>query len=147
MKDRVIVGFIAGVMAATAADIANWILFGINFANIRFMDWASVIFLGHLPGSLAEIIVTQATQIVWDGIMGVIFVLLLPKIKSDYLIAKGVMYAITLLLAFRAITVLFGVPPLKDLPLATFLSNILCSIVWGVIVALVTRRYGCFIED
>lgn len=146
-KDRVFVGFIAGVLAAIGADIANWISFGLGFSELRFLEWASIIFLGHLPNGLAEVAVTQMVQVIWDGLLGVIFILIIPIIKSDFLVYKGMMFGFSLLFAFRAISVAFSIPYLNDISLTTFLSHILCSIVWGTLVGLIIQRLYAFADE
>ena len=147
MKDRVLVGFFAGILAAVGADIANWILYGLGLTEIRFLEWASVLFLGHLPVNSIEVIVSQLAQIVWDGLMGVIFIMLIPRIKSDYIVYKGGMYAVALHFGFRAITVIFKVPPLNSISVATFLSFIVCSIIWGLLVGWFIKRFSVFYDN
>ncbi|HHT63949.1 MAG TPA: hypothetical protein GXZ75_09755 [Clostridia bacterium] len=142
MKDRVLVGFISGILAAIGADIVNWLLYYLNYADRKFLDWAAVIFFGHLPTNVLEVVVMQIAQIVWDGLMGIVFILILPTIKSHGIVLKGIIYAISLMFLFRATTVLFDVPYLKSLSIGTFLSNALCSIVWGVLIALIIKRFS-----
>lgn len=142
MKDRVLTGFIAGILAAIGTDIANWVLFSLNLTEVRFLDWASAVFLGYIPATPAEVMVTQLTQIVWDGLLGVLFAMLLPVIKPDYLIYKGMMFAFALFFVFRAITVIYDVTPLNNISLSSFLSNIVCSIIWGLLVALVIKKHS-----
>lgn len=140
MKDRVLAGFISGILAAVGADIINWILYYLNYADRKFLDWAAVIFLGHLTTNGLEMVVMQITQIVWDGLMGIMFIMIIPTIKSYGIVLKGIIYAIFLLFLFRATSVLFDLPYLKSLSMGTFLSNALCSFVWGVLVALIIKR-------
>jgi len=133
MKDRIFVGFIAGVLAAFAADIANWILYYTNFTNVRFLDWASIILLGYKSNNTFQIVVMQISQMIWDGFLGIVFSLLIPTIKSNGIIFKGILYSFVLLFIFRAVTVLFALQPLKEISFETFLSNAFCSVIWGIL--------------
>ncbi|MEL7567695.1 MAG: hypothetical protein AAGU27_22845, partial [Dehalobacterium sp.] len=137
---RVFVGFIAGVLAAFAADIANWIFYYMNITNVRFLDWASIILLGHQSNNAFQIAVMQIYQIIWDGLLGIVFSLLIPLIKSQGLVFKGVLYSFVLLFIFRAITVLFALRPLKDISFDTFISNAFCSIIWGILMPYIIVR-------
>lgn len=142
MRDRVLIGFVSGLLGGIGTDIVNWILFSLGYTEVRFLEWASAVFLGHLPVNTAEIIALQATQTIWDGLLGILFVVLIPLIEPDHLIFKGLMYSIFLFLTFRAISVLFDLVYLNDLPLNAFLSNVLCSIVWGVLTAFFILRFA-----
>jgi len=141
VRDRVLAGFIAGILAAIGADIANWIFFLTGFSQVRFLDWASRIFLGYLPATTEAIIITQAVQIVWDGLIGVLFVMLIPLIDSRYLVFKGIMFAVAIFFTFRAITVIYNVAPLNSLSLNSFLSNVACSLIWGLLAAFFIERF------
>jgi len=147
MKDRVLAGFISGILAAVGADILNWVFYYLNFADRQFLDWAAVIFLGHLATNVLEVVIMQIAQIVWDGLMGIIFIMIIPTIKSHGIVLKGIIYAISLLFIFRATSVLFDLPYLKSLTMGTFLSNALCSIVWGVLIALIIKRFSVHYEN
>lgn len=142
MKDRVVIGFVSGILGGIGTDIVNWALFSLGFTEVRFLEWASAVFLGHLPINTSEIIALQATQTVWDGLLGVLFVMLIPLIEPDHLIFKGLMYSLVLFLSFRAMSVLFDLVYLNDLPLNAFLSNVFCSIVWGVLTAFFVQRFA-----
>ncbi|ATW27448.1 hypothetical protein [Candidatus Formimonas warabiya] len=141
MKDRVLIGFISGILAAMGADIINWVLYCLNYTDMRFLDWAAVVFLGHLATNLMEVIVMQITQMIWDGVMGIVFIMIIPAIKSYGLVMKGVIFAFVLLFIFKGATVLFDLPDLKIISLETFLSNVFCTIIWGILVALIIKRF------
>jgi hypothetical protein len=147
MKDRVLAGFTSGILAAVGADIVNWLFYYLNFADKRFLDWAAVIFLGHLSNNVLEVVIMQIAQIVWDGFMGIVFIMIIPTIKSHGIVLKGIIYAISLLFIFRATSVLFDLPYLKSLTMGTFLSNALCSIVWGVLIALIIKRFSVHYDN
>lgn len=135
LKDRVFVGFISGIIAAVVADIANWIIYYINFTDIRFLDWASIILLGQQAGGFFQIAIMQICQLVWDGVLGIVFSMIIPIIKSNGIIFKGILFSFMLLFIFRAVTVLFALQPLKVISFETFLSNVFCSIIWGILMA------------
>lgn len=135
LKDKVFAGFIAGISAAFFADIANWIFHYMNLMDVRFMDWASIILLGHKVNNSFQIVVMQICQIIWDGFLGVVFLMLIPIIKSKGIILKGILYAFLLLFIFRVLTVLFALEPLKNISFETFLCHVLCSLIWGFFVS------------
>lgn len=140
MKDRVLVGFIAGITAAIGTGIASWLFYSMGLTDIRFLDWASRMFLGYLPNTAAETIVTQIVQIIWDGLMGTLFVMLIPKTGSKHLIYKGIMFSFALLFVFRGIVVVFNVEPLNTTSLMSFVLNTVCSLIWGLLAALVIKK-------
>lgn len=140
MKDRVLVGFIAGALAAVGTAVANSIFYSIGFTDFRFFEWTSRLFFGYMAATTTDTIVAQITHIIWDGLMGVLFIKLIPAINSKHLPYKGMLFAIALFLVFRGIVVLFNVVPLNTFTPASFLSNIILSIIWGLVAALVIKR-------
>ena len=147
MKDKALVGFISGMLAAVGSDIVNWIFYLTTHEGKRFLDWASIISLGHLPQSLGELIVTHLALLIWDGLMGVLFVLLISYIKPNHLVYKGILFSFALLFVFRAITILFRVQGLESVSLVVFLSQVACSIIWGALAGLSINKFNIFPEN
>lgn len=147
MKDKMLIGFISGMLAAVGADIVIWIFFFITHEGKNFLDWAAIISIGHLPEGLLEVIITHFILFIWDGIMGIIFVMIIPYINSKHLVYKGIIFSFALLFIFRAITVIFRVEGLENISFIIFMSHVLSSVVWGILAALSIKRFDIFPEN
>ncbi|KJS14280.1 MAG: hypothetical protein VR67_00600 [Peptococcaceae bacterium BRH_c8a] len=139
--DRFYRGFVAGVVGGLAMNV--WSLFSyyiLNFSERRFLDWASMIIYGSLPTSTFQIVYAQIIQLLWVGLLGIIFALLIPAITSRFYLGKGVIYGLMSGFIIYAITTLFRIPNLVIFSTTTVLSNHIGGIIWGLTMAYVLRR-------
>jgi len=139
--DRFYRGFVAGVVGGLAMNV--WSLFSyyiLNFSEQRFLDWASMIIYGSLPTSTFQIVYAQIIQLLWVGLLGIIFALLIPAITSRFYLGKGVIYGLMSGFIIYAITTLFRTPNLVIFSTTTVLSNHIGGIIWGLTMAYVLRR-------
>jgi len=138
--DRFYRGFVAGVVGGLAMNV--WSLFSyyiLNFSEQRFLDWASMIIYGSLPTSTFQIVYAQIIQLLWVGLLGIIFALLIPAITSRFYLGKGVIYGLMSGFIIYAITTLFRIPNLVIFSTTTVLSNHIGGIIWGLTMAYVLR--------
>jgi len=138
--DRFYRGFVAGVVGGLAMNV--WSLFSyyiLNFSERRFLDWASMIIYGSLPTSTFQIVYAQIIQLLWVGLLGIIFALLIPAITSRFYLGKGVIYGLMSGFIIYAITTLFRIPNLVIFSTTTVLSNHIGGIIWGLTMAYVLR--------
>jgi len=140
--DRTFRGFIAGISAGLIVSIIHLpAYYWFHIIKIRFLDWAAILFMRGLPQNTAETIFAWVQQLIWDGIMGIIFALILPQISSKYYSIKGAIYGVFLSFIFCSIAIMFRLPYLAEkVPLVTVLFNELCVILWGIILAVILKK-------
>ncbi len=71
----------------------------------------------------------------FSGLVGVLFGYLVPINK--YHVLKGAIYGVIVWFVIYGIVIMYKVPVLKDIPLASSLENTLASIIYGVILAII----------
>jgi len=88
--DRFFRGFIAGVIGGLAMNTWSLVSFHIlNFTDRRFLDWAAVILYGHLPNTIFQAVYAQLIQLLWVGLLGIVFAFLIPTVTSRGYLIKG----------------------------------------------------------
>lgn len=138
--DRFYRGLLAGIIGGVAMNV--WSLFSyhiLHFSNRRFLDWAGVIMYGHLPKTTFQAVYALTTQLIWVGLLGILFAFLVPKVTSRSYLGKGVFYSLSMGLIIYAIPRLFKIPELIITPTTTVISNHIGAIIWGLTMAHVLR--------
>jgi uncharacterized membrane protein YagU involved in acid resistance len=139
--DRFFRGFIAGISGGLAMNV--WSFFSyyvLNFTDKRFLDWTSVILYGHLPNSVLEAVYALLIQILWVGLLGILFAYLVPVITSRGYLLKGAIYGLLMGFIIYAVTTVYKVPNLTTFNLATVFSNHIGGLIWGLTMAYVLYR-------
>jgi hypothetical protein len=147
--DRTFRGFVAGLIAGVAMNIWNLTdYYFFHISNLRLLDWVAVLASGEKSQSIFQVTTDLIFQIVWDGLLGVVFALLLVKITSRGVIVKSALYGTLLWFIFRAVAILFKVTPL--IARQTFsgrFSNLMAAILWGIILGLMLKRFDKIPEN
>jgi len=139
--DRFFRGFIAGIGGGIVMNV--WSLFSyhvLNFSDRRYLDWTSAILFGHLPRSVPEAAYALVIQILWVGLLGILFAYLVPAITSRGYLFKGAIYGLLLGFIIYAVTTIFRLPDLTSFNLATVMSNHFGGLIWGLTMAYVLHR-------
>lgn len=140
--DRTFQGLTAGLIGAVVMNFINLVFYYIfKLTEIRFLDWGSIVMLGHKPESFIEIIYGLIIHILWTGALGIIFSYLIPKITSQGYLIKGGLYAFLLTFIFRSIVRLYNVPILNKVSVKTSLINTSSAFLWGLILAALLKKF------
>ena len=134
--DRFTRGLIAGIVGAVAMNL--WTVIAVNILNwqiIRFIDWAGVILYGELPRTHLEGFFALVIQLLWGGLLGIIFSFILPHITSRAYLIKGVYFGIIAGFIIFAVPTIFQMPLLGKLSFITVLSNLIGGTIWGLTTA------------
>lgn len=132
--DRFFRGFVAGIIGGVVMNV--WDLFShdiIHFTKLRYLDWTGVILYGHLPQNLWEIVYALILQLVWVGVLGVIFAFLIPQVTSRGYLIKAVIYALIVGFIIYAIPALLRTPFLTVVTFSTTVSNHIGGILWSLV--------------
>ncbi|MGE5630193.1 MAG: hypothetical protein ACM3TR_03745 [Caulobacteraceae bacterium] len=133
MNDRLMNGFVAGIIAGIVATVADWLLIDIfRFGNLHFSDFAGYFMLGAPPGNTSEYLVSHAGSLLFLGIMGIIFNYLIGK-GTKYLVFKAVLFSEAGWFFIYALALLFRVPYLARIPLNSALENAAADLVYGLV--------------
>jgi len=139
--DRFFRGFIAGVVGGLIMNA--WSLFSfhiLHFTDRRYLDWASAVLYGHLPSSTFEAVYALIIQILWVGLLGILFAFLVPTITSRGYLLKGLIYGLSIGFLIYAIPTLLQMPELAETPVKTTVSDHIGGFIWGLTMAYTLHR-------
>ncbi len=140
MNDCFVNGIIAGIGAGIIQNLLNFISYGLHFTKLRYLDYASIFLYGNYPTIWIETIFAQLAQLIFNGFLGIIFAMLVPLIKKDYLLLKGWYYGTSVWFIINSIGALYKVPSLLHNTWQTVFSNFLTSSVYGLLLAYLIWR-------
>lgn len=138
--DRFFRGLTAGIVGGIAMNL--WSAFAVSILDLkirRFIDWAGVILYGDLPRTHFQGLFALIIQLLWVGLLGIIFAYLISYTTSRGYLLKGAYYGVVIGLIIYAIPALFRTPYLTLHSTATVLSNHTGGLIWGLTMAQTLR--------
>lgn len=110
VQDRLTRGFIAGLVGGIAMNIVSLISYHIlNIAELRYLDWAAIVIYGTKARNFAEVVFAQAIQLIFVGILGIIFAYLIPAISSKNYLLRGWLFGSFIWFLLYGISLLFKI--------------------------------------
>jgi len=141
IKDTIIRGFIAGVIAGVLMNLVSYISYFLDIAKLRFLDWPSVIITGHIPDNNLAALFFMIVQLIFVGFLGSIFALLITRLTTSMnYIFKGFLFGVISWFTIYGLTYLADVSILTPLNMGTAVTDFTGAIVFGVVLAETLRR-------
>jgi hypothetical protein len=141
MKDKLTLGFIEGTIAGVVSSLSDLIMVDwIKFGKIRFLDFAGVHLFGFKPETLGEKMFAQVAEIFFTGLLGIIFVYWIDKVKRENILFKGFVFGNTIWFILYSINILYKIEPLKKLSLESSIENYLGSLIFGLVLGFAYSR-------
>jgi hypothetical protein len=78
MNDRVILGFGVGVVGGVVSSAWSYLSYFFHWTTLRYVDFAAVIIYGNQPQCIVDLVFAQLVQLVFSGLLGILFLFLLP---------------------------------------------------------------------
>ncbi len=140
IDDRFTVGFIAGVVSGIVSNIMDYISYGLGITKLLYIDWASVFILGHRFENTGEALLGQWGDLLFSGLVGVVFAYLVAGVSSKYLYFKAIAFAYMVWFSTSATVFLFDMSALTSIGADTALSNVITTGIFGLVLAYVHGR-------
>ena len=140
MKDRTYYGFFVGIIAGVPQTILNLISYYFDFAQIRLLDWMSIIIFGDKPIDSLQTMLAIVARLFFAGILGILFAHLMKYLDDDHYLFKGWIYGIIQMGLLYSLTSLFQVPQLTHTHTYTVISNFLTASIYGLVLAESLKR-------
>lgn len=140
MGDRFMNGFVAGLIADLPAILIDGLAGLLRLDKLNLIHFVSILAYEGKKLSFWETVFTTAIQLLFAGILGVVFAYLLPLIKKEYYYAKAVIYAVSIWFFIYAIDVVFKIHDVAkpDFPTSLVHSNV--ALIWGLGMAWILQR-------
>lgn len=138
MDEKLINGIIGGIVAGIAKDIPNAMFHNLwKLTGLSFWDYSAQIALFRHPRGLGEQFYALAYEIVFSMVIGVIYVYAKDKFETSHYLIWGTVYGAVVWFTVQAVILAFQIRPLMNADLTTSVVNSLCSIFYGILLALI----------
>ena len=131
MKDRFTRGFLSGVIAAIPALAFAIIALSLKWTTLRWANFAAILIYGRKSISLGEEVFSTFAVFFFCGLLGVIFVFIIPNISSTNYLLKSWVFGVAIWFFAFVVTLLYKVPGLLIIPNKTAVSNFIEATIWG----------------
>lgn len=140
-RDRFLTGFVAGFIAGIPMNIVSYIMFKLNIAHITFVDWAGIVIYGNRPQELSTTIFALLVQLIFAGMLGVIFAYLVAGIfNSKNYLFKGWVFAFASWFIIYSLAVIMKISQVTQIPLGTAITDFAGATVYGLTLAETLHR-------
>jgi hypothetical protein len=140
IQDRLTRGFFAGLAGGIAMNVINLTSFYAGIAELRFLDWAAYTIYGTKPQNFAETVFAQGAQLIFVGILGIIFAYLIPVLTSRNYLLRGWLYGAIIWFSLYGISMLFKIEATTPLRLGTVATDLVGASVFGLVLAVALHR-------
>ncbi|ATW25789.1 hypothetical protein [Candidatus Formimonas warabiya] len=134
MDDKFIDGVIAGAIAGLIKNTPDLLFHNLlNITGKSFWDYANIIATGRHPHGLIEQIYSFFFEIVFSISVGLIYIFVIPYLRTKYNLLRGAIYGAMVWFAIRAWVTAFHIEPLMQEDQSTMIVNSILSILFGII--------------
>jgi len=135
MKDRLVAGGVAGLIAIIISNIYGLTSKALGFTDRIFIDFAKVLIMFKpYKGSLG-FIVGEIAILTIGVLWGVVYAYIIKITSSRYNILKGWGYGLLLWMLLSGFGTIFDLPLFKDIPPHAAINNIIESSIYGLVTA------------
>lgn len=141
MKDRLTLGFIAGVIGGVFMNLLDLILvYLFHWADVRYIDYTAIFIYGNKPSFWGDTLLALLIHLIFTGLLGIVFVYLLSAISNKSYLFKGGIFGVFAWFIFYLTGFLHRVPLFEKTTWPTAVSDVITSIAYGLILAETLRR-------
>ncbi|MGE5549432.1 MAG: DUF6789 family protein [Bacteroidota bacterium] len=148
MKDRVIQGFIAGIVGWLPTFIFSMTVYtGFHLTRIRFMDFGGVLAFSHRPHGFVEALFSESIVLFHMAGLGILYAMVMNVIANPHPLLKGGIFGgLSWFIIYTVVNVfrvkgIYGVTDFE-----TAVLNLIGSIIWGITLggafSFLTQKHG-----
>ena len=139
MKDKMMAGALAGTIGAILQDIYGYLAKVIGLTDRGFIDFARAVILYNVNGGILETILALIAHIIWDLLLGILFVYIIQGMSGSYYYLKALIYGIALWFIIQVLGTLFRLPMFFHIPAWAALLTLIGAIIYSFGIALTLR--------
>jgi len=147
LQDRFTRGYLSGAAAGVVMAALNIAFFNLGWSKDRYLDMVAMLFWSDMPKSLWEMGFAQVIHIAVDGLLGIVFAYLLPKLESGYLLLKGSTFGAATWFIIHAAGAFFHVPVLSESNSLTILMHLIASTIYGLLLVVILTWFESRVDS
>jgi hypothetical protein len=146
IKDRLTQGFLAGVAGWPLQVVFTHTMYWLHLTKYRYLDFAAVLTFNRLPKGWLDSLLAEFVVVVFLGVLGIIFAMLIKVVTSMNLYFKGLLYGTFMWFAIYSAMTMYELKHIYPVdPMTAFLTLVAASM-WSVgmtwTLLFLNRKYG-----
>ena len=146
LNDRLTQGFLAGVAGWPPQIAFTAIMFKLHFTKLRYLDFAAVLTFNHKPQGFFEVLFAEIVVIVFLGVLGIGFSMLLKVVSSENIFFKGWLYGTFMWFAIYTAMTMYELKHIYPVDTNTAFSSLIAASIWSIamvwVLLFLNRKYG-----
>jgi hypothetical protein len=146
MDDRLTQGFLAGAAGWPPQIVFTATMFKLHFTKLRYLDFAAILTFNHKPQGIWEVIFAEIVVIIFLGVLGIGFSMLLKVVSSENLFFKGWLYGTFTWFAIYAAMTMYKLEHIYPVDTRTALVSLIAAAIWSIgmtrVLLYLNRKYG-----
>jgi vacuolar-type H+-ATPase subunit I/STV1 len=142
-EDTLFRGMVCGLIAGISKYVIDVILFSLRIINVGYWDFAALVAFNRNPQNLTELISASILELTFCMFWGVVFSLLVSKLKTKHHIPFGVFYGSLIWFFIKAAILAFNITKMMP-PDQTTITPLITwglSMVFGLLLAILNHRF------
>lgn len=136
MNEKIIRCFIAGVFGGIIKDLFDFFFYyGLHFVHYRYLDFAAAIIYGEKPTFWFDTAFAQFVELIFAGILGILYSKVIPNETNKYYLFKGWLYGVSVWLFLCIMGMIYKVPYFTKILWQTSFADFLTSSIYGIALA------------
>lgn len=132
-------GALAGTIGAFIQDIYGYLVKIIGFTDRGFIDFARAVIFYDVKNGTTEVIVASIAHIIWDLLLGILFVYIINSMSSSYYYLKAFIYGLFLWFMIQVLGTLFRLPMFFNIPAWAALITLIGAVIYSLAIAFLIR--------
>jgi hypothetical protein len=146
MDDRLTQGFLAGIAGWLPQVAFNLTMYFLHLTKYRYLDFAAVLTFNHLPEGWLESIFAEFVVVVFLGVLGIGFSILLKGVSGSNIFLKGWLYGTFLWFAIYAAMTMYELKHIYPVDTQTAFLTLVAASIWSIAMTWVflflNKKYG-----
>lgn len=139
MKDRLVAGGLAGMIAGAVQYAYGLLALNLGMTDRIFGQFSDILFGGQVYTGAVGFILSVLTHLAVSVALGILFAYVIEKTSSNYLIIKSVGYGFILWFFLNAFGTIFRLPLFMEMPAQPAIVILVGAIIYGLVLSYTLR--------
>jgi hypothetical protein len=107
-------------------------MYKLHLTKLRYLDFAAVLTFNHLPKWWGEVLLAEAVVLIFLGVLGIGFSMLLKGISSKNIYFKGWLYGVFMWFVIYAVITMYKLEHIYPVDTKTALCSLISALIWSI---------------
>lgn len=141
IKEKLMAGGLAGIISSLIVAAYGVLVKTLGLTDRALFDYAMILVTFRTPTDYLSFIIAILAFAAFCMNLGIIFILIIDKTSSNYLILKGIAYGFGLWFIINGSGTIFRIPMFMEIPNNSAISTLIGGILFGLVLSISLRIF------